>query len=321
MKIKIPTNTTPDVLGMFAKTIGSKIDNGRVTLSPPFGQGYVQGVKLNAQMRMIIRNYVVYEDIVITGQSEDSHEHILIFNFRNVIRETDAYLQSNNAYESPSVQVTTQGLNGEMFIPRYVKHRSIIIAVDSSYVRDLIEARTTSTVLQKIVDNEQVLLFEHLVSLSLLKIIQEIISPDVPAVFATSFYRIKAEELICRLLIELVKREETPVQALNGTDIKAIYLTRDALIQDLKCPPVIRDLAFSAGMSESKIRRIFKQVFGQSMFEYYQYFRMKEAARLLVDEKYSVAETGYLLGFTNMSHFTKVFEAQIGVKPKKYSMQ
>ncbi|RYE56104.1 MAG: AraC family transcriptional regulator, partial [Sphingobacteriales bacterium] len=42
---------------------------------------------------------------------------------------------------------------------------------------------------------------------------------------------------------------------------------------------------------------------------------------LLLDEKYSVAETGYLLGFTNMSHFTKVFEAQIGVKPKKYSMQ
>ncbi|UZJ63155.1 helix-turn-helix domain-containing protein [Sphingobacterium sp. KU25419] len=46
---------------------------------------------------------------------------------------------------------------------------------------------------------------------------------------------------------------------------------------------------------------------------------MQEAARLLREERLSVSEVGYQLGFSNLGHFTKVFEAVIGVKPKKYS--
>ncbi len=46
---------------------------------------------------------------------------------------------------------------------------------------------------------------------------------------------------------------------------------------------------------------------------------MKEAARLLKEEQLSVSEVGYRLGFTNLSHFTRVFEEHIGMKPKKFS--
>ena len=61
------------------------------------------------------------------------------------------------------------------------------------------------------------------------------------------------------------------------------------------------------------------QVFGMGLYDYYQYVRMKEASRLLRDEKLTVSETGYRLGFDNMSHFSRVFEKHIGKKPKKYS--
>lgn len=70
----------------------------------------------------------------------------------------------------------------------------------------------------------------------------------------------------------------------------------------------------------SKLKRLFKQIFGNSIFSYYQEFTIKEAARLLEDDRLSVSEVGYRLGFTNLSHFTKVFEEQIGMKPKQYSL-
>lgn len=73
-------------------------------------------------------------------------------------------------------------------------------------------------------------------------------------------------------------------------------------------------------MNELKMRNIFKQVFGMGMYDYYQYMRMKEAARLLKEERLSVSEAGYQLGFENLSHFSRVFERHIGIKPKKYSM-
>ena len=74
-------------------------------------------------------------------------------------------------------------------------------------------------------------------------------------------------------------------------------------------------------MNELKMRKIFKQVFGMGIYDYYQHLRMKEAARLLRDEKLSVSQAGYQIGFENLSHFTKVFEKHIGKKPKKYSSE
>ena len=73
-------------------------------------------------------------------------------------------------------------------------------------------------------------------------------------------------------------------------------------------------------MSPTKLKRLFKQIFGNSIFSYYQEFRIKEAARLMKDEKLSVSEVGYQLGFTNLSHFSRVFQAHIGIKPKRYSL-
>ena len=46
---------------------------------------------------------------------------------------------------------------------------------------------------------------------------------------------------------------------------------------------------------------------------------MKEAARLLQAEQRPVSEVGYALGFTNLSHFSKVFYEHIGTKPKQFS--
>jgi transcriptional regulator GlxA family with amidase domain len=51
----------------------------------------------------------------------------------------------------------------------------------------------------------------------------------------------------------------------------------------------------------------------------YQNFRMKEAAVLLKQQKLPLADVGYKLGFTNLNHFSKVFKAHIGLKPKQYS--
>ncbi|QEH41201.1 AraC family transcriptional regulator [Chitinophaga sp. XS-30] len=75
-----------------------------------------------------------------------------------------------------------------------------------------------------------------------------------------------------------------------------------------------------SGMSESKLKRLFKQIFGNRIYNYCQCFRMKEAAYLIKEEKLSVSEVGYRLGFSNLSHFSRLFETHIGLKPKKHSV-
>jgi AraC-like DNA-binding protein len=52
-----------------------------------------------------------------------------------------------------------------------------------------------------------------------------------------------------------------------------------------------------AGMSETKLKKLFKQVFGDSIYDHFQKARMEEAAFLLKNTGRSVGETGYELGF------------------------
>ncbi|MCD8194401.1 MAG: AraC family transcriptional regulator [Tannerellaceae bacterium] len=106
---------------------------------------------------------------------------------------------------------------------------------------------------------------------------------------------------------------------LNNHDIQTIYKVKEQLLTHIKTPPVIRELAAYAHMSPSKLKRLFRQVFGDSIFSYYQHFRMQEAARLLKEEKLSVSEVGYQMGFTNLSHFSRVFYEHIGMKPKQFT--
>ncbi len=135
-----------------------------------------------------------------------------------------------------------------------------------------------------------------------------------------SFYlTIKGQELVYQFMSELLKRETKAVYPLRDDDGKTLFVVRDQLVQDLSRAPNMPHLASVAGMSESKLRRLFRQVFGMSPYDYYQTVRMHEAARLLREAKLSVSEAGYQLGFENLSHFTRVFKQHLSQKPKQYA--
>ncbi|QJD80357.1 helix-turn-helix transcriptional regulator [Spirosoma rhododendri] len=91
------------------------------------------------------------------------------------------------------------------------------------------------------------------------------------------------------------------------------------MIGNLVEAPPLTELAQLVGMSLSKLKRLFRQVFGCGPYGYYQTMRMNEAASLLREKRLSVSEVGYALGFSNLSHFSRVFEEHIGMKPKKFS--
>ncbi|RZK61789.1 MAG: AraC family transcriptional regulator, partial [Hymenobacter sp.] len=130
------------------------------------------------------------------------------------------------------------------------------------------------------------------------------------------FYKIKVQELLYFLFQELARRAATPARHLHAADVAKIYEVRTALLAALNSPPVLPALAQAAGLSETKLKQLFRQVFGTSPYDYYQRARLEEAKRLL--QHHSVSEVGYRLGFTNLSHFARLFEKQHGLTPKKY---
>ena len=75
---------------------------------------------------------------------------------------------------------------------------------------------------------------------SLQKIVDEIVHESVDETFKLYFLRIKAEELVCRLLMELEKRDSVQLYALNNHDIETIYKVKEKLLEHFEKPPVYK---------------------------------------------------------------------------------
>jgi AraC-like DNA-binding protein len=316
---KYRQQSIPNVLKRLAHLMGTEIKNRRLEIPEKFGKGYCTGFVFNEHIQMLISNYQLNEDLVVENPDINAAKRMIFFKFQNIFPKTEIASTEKHLMEMPSVLVATSSVNTDDFISIHTNTAVINIEVDANYLNGLFDLSGKSPVLQSLLQNTQPLLFEQMIYPSLQKIVDEIVTEPVDPAFELFFQRIKAEELICRLLMELEKRDEKHLYALNIHDIQAIYKVKEQMLEHLETPPVINELAVCANMSSSKLKRLFKQIFGNSIFSYYQEFRMKEAARLLKEEKLFVSDVGYHLGFTNLSHFSRVFEEHIGMKPKQYS--
>ena len=77
-------------------------------------------------------------------------------------------------------------------------------------------------------------------------------------------------------------------------------------------------LADLAGIDSKQLYRKVKQLTGMTPVSYVRKLRMKKAAVLLEQKKFTVSEVMFLVGYTNASHFSKNFSEEFGVTPKQF---
>ena len=75
------------------------------------------------------------------------------------------------------------------------------------------------------------------------------------------------------------------------------------------------------GISRVHLYRKLKELTNLSLRDYIRNIRLNEAARLLGEQKHSIAEVAMRTGFENVSYFTVVFKQKYGVPPSQYHNQ
>ncbi len=80
----------------------------------------------------------------------------------------------------------------------------------------------------------------------------------------------------------------------------------------------IDDFASAMLMSRSYLNLRVKALFGVSPLDFIKTVRFNEACRLLKEDKYSVAEISYKVGFSTPSYFTAAFKSFMGCTPKEW---
>ena len=81
----------------------------------------------------------------------------------------------------------------------------------------------------------------------------------------------------------------------------------------------VTSLQVALGVGDKLLYRKIKAITGMSPVEYIRSIRLKKAAMLLREGKFSVTEVMFMVGFSNSGYFSKMFQRAFGVTPKDFA--
>jgi AraC-like DNA-binding protein len=126
--------------------------------------------------------------------------------------------------------------------------------------------------------------------------------------------------LIERFFLRIYERRKNAFYniPLSKADIDRVMQVEAVLTKDIFEPaPTISQLARMVSISESKLKKDFKLIYGLPVYEYFQKVRMQAARDKLLSGGHSVKEVAMELGYSNLSNFTIAFKKEFGLLPSK----
>jgi AraC-like DNA-binding protein len=123
-------------------------------------------------------------------------------------------------------------------------------------------------------------------------------------------------KLIADFISQIGKNESLDQNSkINQNDLKRIVTIENQYFVLTKPLPSVDFLAREAGMSLSKFKKCFKEVYGLPPYEYHLNQKLESAKTQLLQNKWSVSEIAYQLGYTSAANFDKAFKKRFMISP------
>ncbi|MDE6497992.1 MAG: response regulator [Muribaculaceae bacterium] len=116
----------------------------------------------------------------------------------------------------------------------------------------------------------------------------------------------------------IAEAEAKPIEAESVTE-KALAKIARTIEENISDPDLnVNMLCAKSDIPNKQLYRLIKKYMGLSPLDYIRSVRLQKAAVLLSQNRFTVAEVSYMVGFKTPSYFAKCFQSQYGVKPSEY---
>jgi AraC-like DNA-binding protein len=323
MYFEFAPNPQFDFLTSFAKKFNVPVEGDRLIIPPVMGTGSIRRISLSDGLKLIVHRYKLHQDFILNRIGNDAPNDLIsvIFHSNEDTASVDTGESANPLSRSSAfaIQIASTDLHSKIHFPANTDIYFMVVGIMKDTLRELLAIKNPNSVVQTVLNAEPGFLFYESMSVEIHKLLKQVTDAREDNELGNFYYRLKVQELLYLVFEQLQKREAQRHSAIHKDDVEKLFLIRTAILADLSVPPSLPELAKMAGFGETKMKDLFKQVFGDTIYNYYQQARMDEAAFLLKHGGLSVSETGYQLGFANLSHFGRLFEKYHGAKPKKYT--
>ena len=126
------------------------------------------------------------------------------------------------------------------------------------------------------------------------------------------------QELLALCLQDALGTGEA-LERIRKEDRLLIETIRARIDENPASVPTASHLARDFAISQSKMTRLFKGMYGVSLHAYVVERRLQEAALLLEKGDYAIGEVAEMVGYKKASQFSAAFGKRFGVLPKDYT--
>ncbi|MDE1191750.1 MAG: AraC family transcriptional regulator [Arachidicoccus sp.] len=314
-----------DFIAEFSAKFKTPIRDNSISIPASIGEGYIKKIEFGEGFKLLIHHYNLIKDFTIKRNAAIvSNDLVSIFFYNNeqpinLVYNDGKPVKFSQTNDS-AIQITSSDMNSVIKFPANSKTHYCVVGMPASKLSILLNIEKPNSLIQDIIGGQKSFVYFESMNQETKKDLKKLAEINVQTSLSNFYYKIKVQQLLYNLFSELQKRDNKPHQLINNADAEKLLVLRNLILEDLSKPPVLATLSKLIGMSKTKMKQLFKQTFGDTIYNYYQKKRMEEAAFLLKQAGYSVSHVGYQLGFSNLSHFSRLFEKQFGITPKKYSV-
>lgn len=283
-----------------------KRKNGSILVEEEFGTMSLNFFNTGSGINYSSCIATFFEDTILEGRYSSDVSY-LIFNTGNTIqRNLDEYSKTLDL--SKATYCNGKRYDGLKECAFYKKNKQYIfhyLLFKDSLFQSLIKDENTlnSNSINEI-SIEQNILLKELNDISLIdNNIREL------------YYESKVLELAYSTVNNMNEPISKNLSFLNKKDIESLKKAKKILIENIHNPPSLKDLAYKSTINEFKLKKGFKELFGNTVYGFLQEYRLNEAKKLLETDDINISEAAYLVGYKNISHFSTVFKKHFGYSP------
>lgn len=151
----------------------------------------------------------------------------------------------------------------------------------------------------------------------MLWVIREILNSQRQGVFKKMFIEAKVIELLMLQFEQISEHQCDVFCSLRKADIEKMHQVKEIILNNLATPCSLINLAQRVGTNEFTLKKGFKEVFGTTVFGFWNELKMQESKNLLLEHKLNVSEVSERIGYKNPQHFSTAFKKYFGISPSQ----
>ena len=295
----------------------STVEGNVMTLNPSIGNGYVKQVQIEKGFNFNITDLFPTQKIPIHQQPTNASRLVIKLYLPDLHYDTTIQKGLDPIIvNEPGITISSSHYETHSIIRANGRVRMLAFVLSFEWIKS--NLNSGSFILNEHVINTPLFLFEK-ASPQIFQTALNIFETHV-ADYPYPDIRLKsaAYELLAMVLSVFDYRHQLyhkPPK--NQKDINTILLVKEKLLTNLEdnCP-TITALSKEFALSPTKLKSLFRTVFGLPVFSFFQKERLAYARRLIESRNYNVSEAGLKVGYNNLSKFSHAYHKEFGFPPK-----